>query len=106
MNVQFSVNREEIMLRVLFLNRLKRFWHSPWSKLFILSGLAVSSFSVVSVPQVVLNWWHAGDWAYAFYAIRQTELAVQLLLFGLLFFGLWLIKDTLKRALYRLPFVL
>ena len=94
------MNQAEIMSRVLFLYRLKRTWHSPWSKVVLISAFITAELLLVSVYEVIKNAWQVNGFSnilrYFFSALLQTDLTVQILLAGLALVAGLLARDVFQ----------
>lgn len=88
------------MLRVLFLRRLKRVFHSSLTKLALIAVFTTAEFFLISIPNVLVNMSHAGGLTngsrYLFSAALHTELIVQFLLVGLIIFGFLLVRTNFR----------
>ncbi len=87
-----------IMSRVLFLHRLIRAWHSPWSKVILVGALFLAEYSIVSIHHVVINLWNSGGNAHNYFidAFTHTNHVAQTLLVGLVLLLALLAYDVLK----------
>ena len=100
--------KNNIMRRVYAVFILRKIT-SPFSlKLFMLSALLIASNFLVSVKNVLLNMpsWNRIDALYDFYAgaFLQTELAVQIVLFGTGVLFVLLLKDVLMSGSKKTAF--